>query len=169
MKLVILDPHRLIYSFGRAWPIHKWIVELLRQNDSYIMLSTLSHLPLLIHFAYTVRISPGSLLSRLVYTAEECNTRMDYIIYPFGMPKGSQEVRAKKILSQIKVPKILHMQDFWVKTKETAAFIESCTVDYVIGYSRHDIESAFFREQYPELINRVIASPFGFCEETYDF
>ena len=165
MKITIIDPHKLLTGFGKAWNIHRWLIELIKETKPYFYISNKSHLAYLPVFLKRTGLSYSDF--KILFSIKTVYSRSDLLFYPWGLPSEKNRETIQNVLRQYNGFKIVHMQDFWFQAQNASRFLLNSGVDYIAGYSRHDKDTPFFQKFFPEFVGRVISLPFGYAEDLW--
>ncbi len=165
MKLAIIDPHKLLTGFGKAWEIHKWIVHLIKESKPNFYLSNKAHLVYLPVFLKKTGLKWSDF--NILYSEKSVRANSDILFYPWGYPTPKNLSTIQSILKGFNGMKVVHMQDFWFQAEDAVTFLDESGVEYLAGYSKHDEDSDFFCHYFPNYIGRVIPLPFGYSPELW--
>jgi hypothetical protein len=58
--------------------------------------------------------------------------------------------------------KVHHVMDYSHRSRDARELLDSCKVDFLLGYSSHDRWCEFFRHAFPRFAGRVLPVPFGY-------
>jgi glycosyltransferase involved in cell wall biosynthesis len=154
MKIAIQNP---MYS-GAAGKIgiNKWVLNFIRQFKPIIYISDFKHIPSLVFFLYKAKINP--IKYQIIFSIKKLSSKADVLVCFNGRPYLEQNFPPKQFTGM----KIWHILDCIYFPAKSYKILLDTKVDFLFGYSKHDIYSNFFMEKYPFFIGRVIPVPFGF-------
>jgi len=95
-----------------------------------------------------------------VFSIDTLNKKADVLLSFNGVPYVKHFTPPKKF----KGLKIWHTMDYVFKASESNRILVENGVDYVMGYTRHDLYCPFFQKYYAEFKDKVIPVPFGYGE-----
>jgi hypothetical protein len=165
MRITIINPTSLLHSFGTQWKVHRYFAKFIQKYNPNIFLTDAKRYLILGSFCYktNTKLSDFSLIT----TLKGIQRNTDVLIYPWGIGNGDKKKleRIGELFRSFDGMKIFHVMDPQILAFECNQMLEDWGVDFILGYSRHDYHSEFFRKMYPRYIGKVIDVPFGFNED----
>lgn len=165
MRITIINPTSLISSFGYQWKVHLYFAKLIQKyNPAIFLTDPKKYLALgLFCFKTNTKFSDFNIIA----TMEGIKSNTEVLIYPWGIGDGNEKRlnRIKQIFRCFDGMKVFHVMDPQYMAAQCNEMLETCGVDYIMGYNRHDRHSSFFRKMYPGYVGRVIDVPFGFNDD----
>ena len=172
MRIAIHNIHQSpnIFYLG----IHRYIIELLIEkhvNCLYFDLSTIiggkNVIKNFLHLYNSVAQLRKTEIPwneiEILTTEKELNRKCD-VLLNFNSHLGKSQFTQS--LKKFNGLKIFHVNDyFWNRpASELNIYLEKYGVDYLMGYSRHDLHCEYFKKSFPSYLGKVISVPFGFSD-----
>lgn len=98
---------------------------------------------------------------QFVYTLRSLNHHADVLLGFDGEPYHAHSAPPKGFQGI----KIWHVMDYTSHTSRAAKTLEDANVNYLMGYTRHDLFCDFFKKHYAAFEGKVIDVPFGYREQ----
>ncbi len=95
-----------------------------------------------------------------IFSISTLNQKADVLLSFNGVPYIKHVSPPKKFTGL----KIWHTMDYVFKASESNKVLVDNGVDYVMGYTRHDLYCPFFQKYYADFKDKVLAVPFGYGE-----
>lgn len=119
---------------------------------------TNSKIKLAAYIAQLIKLNINPLRFKFILSESGVNEFADVLISFNGRAYRKDLAPSNKI----KVMKIWHVMDYADKPLQSSDALSSGMCDYVMGYSRHDLDCSLFKAHYSRYSSRVIDVPFGF-------
>lgn len=156
MKIAIHNPQFIFQNQVRNFNGYNF--EFLKNHTDIIYLSKPWHV-----FRYKKRLTELGVDSskyEFVFSIATLNQEADVLLSFNGVPYVKHFTPPKKFTGL----KIWHTMDYVFKASESNKILLENGVDYVMGYTRHDLYCPFFQKYYADFNDKVIAVPFGYGE-----
>ena len=95
---------------------------------------------------------------KIYFTIDSLNKSADVVVSFNGRP----DIPANCPPREFHGMKICHLMDFVFFPRQAEEALEKANVDYVLAYSNHGEQSAFFRQYYTKYEDSIINVPFGY-------
>lgn len=154
MKIAIHNPQFIFQDQTRNFNGYNF--EFLKNHTDIIFLSKPWHI-----FKYKKRLKELGLdidKFEFIFSISTLNKKADVLLSFNGVPYIKYFAPPKRFTGL----KIWHTMDYVFKASESNKILVENGVDYVMGYTRHDLYCPFFQKYYANFKNRVIAVPFGY-------
>ncbi len=154
MKIAIHNPKFIFQDQTKNFNGYNF--EFLKNHTDIIYLSKPWHI-----FKYTTRLKELGVDSgkfEILFSIATLNKKADVLLSFNGMPYVKHFTPPKKFTGL----KIWHTMDYVFKSTESKKILVENGVDYVMGYTRHDLYCPFFQKHYADYEDKVIAVPFGY-------
>ena len=156
MKIAIHNPQFIFQDQTKNFNGYNF--EFLKNHTDIIYLSKPWHV-----FRYKKRLKELGVDASnfdFVFSISTLNQKADVLLSFNGVPYVKHFTPPKKF----KGLKIWHTMDYVFKASESNKILVDNGVDYVMGYTRHDLYCPFFQKYYADFKDKVIAVPFGYGE-----
>lgn len=156
MKIAIHNPQFIFQDQTKNFNGYNY--EFLKNHTDIIYLSKPWHI-----FRYKKRLEELGVDSdkfQFIFSIARLNQKADVLLSFNGVPYVKHFTPPKKFIGL----KIWHTMDYVFKASESNKMLLENGVDYVMGYTRHDLYCPFFKKYYADFKDKVIAVPFGYGE-----
>jgi len=156
LKIAIHNPHFIFQDQNKNFNGYNY--EFLKNHTDIIYLSKPWHV-----FKYKKRLEELRVDASkfdFIFSISTLNQKADVLLSFNGVPYVKHFTPPKKFRGL----KIWHTMDYVFKASESNKILVENGVDYVMGYTRHDLYCVFFQKYYADFKDKVIDVPFGYGE-----